>query len=303
MPYRLWTMFRLNDLRLTTFMTSREKPRKLLVTGATGRTGSRIVDRLAARGVAYRAGSRSGDPRFDWHDRLSWPAALNGIDAVYLCYAPDLAAPGAAELIGEFTAAAAAAGVRHAVLLTGRGEAGAERAIKAVQSNISEWTILQASWFAQNFSEHVLLGPIQRGRLLLPAGEVHEPTIDLDDFADAAVNVLTEDGHAGRTYELTGPESLSFAQMAQRLSAATGREISYHASDVAEFVADLAIAGMPAEDAVPLAEMLSSIFDGRNAEVSEDLAAILGRPTRSFAEYANAAASTGLWHASDPAGV
>ena len=284
-------------------MTSREKPRKVLVTGATGRTGGRIVDRLAARGVEYRAGSRSGNPRFDWHDRLSWPAALDGIGAVYLCYTPDLAFPGVAELIGEFTATAAASGVQHAVLLSGRGEEGAEQAAAAVKSNISQWTILQASWFAQNFSEHLLLGAIQRGRLVLPAGDVLEPTIDLDDFADAAVKVLTEHGHGGRTYDLTGPESLSFAQMAQQLSAAAGREISYHASNITEFVADLAIEGVPSDDAVALAELLSNIFDGRNAKVSGDLPAILGRPARSFAQYANAAAGTGLWRASESAQI
>ncbi len=91
----------------------------ILVLGATGKTGRRVVDRLAARGVPTRPGSRSAEPPFDWNDRSTWAPVLDGVGAVYISYHPDLAIPGAAETVGAFAQLAAG---RRLVLLTGRGE-------------------------------------------------------------------------------------------------------------------------------------------------------------------------------------
>src|SRR5215216_793245 len=111
----------------------------ILVLGATGKTGRRIVERLQARGLPVRVGSRSAQPPFDWEDAATWSPALEGIDAVYVSYYPDLAA------------AASSAGVSHLVLLSGRGEEEAQASEKVVQDAGLDWTILRASWFAQNF--------------------------------------------------------------------------------------------------------------------------------------------------------
>ena len=93
-----------------------------LVTTGTGRIGRRIVERLVARNVPVRTGSRLGRPAFDWDDASTWDAALDGVDSAYLAYLPDLVVPGAAAVIQEFVASAVDKGVRRLVLLSGRGE-------------------------------------------------------------------------------------------------------------------------------------------------------------------------------------
>ncbi|MBO2461213.1 SDR family oxidoreductase, partial [Actinomadura violacea] len=114
----------------------------VLVLGGTGKTGRRVVERLEALDVPVRMGSRSADPGFDWTDEATWAPVLQGVQAVYLSYYPDLAAPGAPEAIGAFTAAAAAAGVRRVVLLSGRGEEEARACEQVVQDCGLEWTIV-----------------------------------------------------------------------------------------------------------------------------------------------------------------
>src|SRR3954470_3101812 len=109
-----------------------------LVLGAGGKTGRRVARRLRDRGVAVRAGSRSGTPRFDWTDRATWAPALDGAGAVYISYFPDLAAPGAAETVGAFAGLAAP---RRLVLLSGRGEPEAQRAERLVRDASPDATI------------------------------------------------------------------------------------------------------------------------------------------------------------------
>ena len=116
---------------------------------------------------------------------------------MYVAYAPDVAVPGAAETVRAFVDEAVGAGVERLVLLSGRGEEGAERAEAFVRDAGVEWTILRASWFAQNFSESYLLEPVLLGEVALPVGDMVEPFVDVDDIADVAVAALTEPGHVG----------------------------------------------------------------------------------------------------------
>ena len=94
----------------------------IFIVGGRSCRGRRVLRRLAARGIAARAVSRGTSPRFDWTDRASWEPALAGATAAYVTYQPDLAVPRAADDVAAFAAAAAAAGVRHVVLLSGRGD-------------------------------------------------------------------------------------------------------------------------------------------------------------------------------------
>lgn len=166
-----------------------------LVVGGTGKTGRRVADRLRERDLPVRIASRRGAPPFDWADRATWAPVLEGIDAVYLTYYPDLVVPGAADDIRAFTELAIAEGVRHLVLLSGRGEEEAEACERIVAAADIGWTILRCSWFAQNFSEHFLLDAVRGGEIALPAGMVVEPFLDVRDIADVAVKALTEPGH------------------------------------------------------------------------------------------------------------
>src|SRR5947209_4652302 len=94
----------------------------ILVLGGTGKTGRRVAQRLLARGVPTRLGTRSGQPPFDWEDRTTWVPALRDVGSVYVSYYPDVAFPGAAEAVGSFARLTVANGVRRLVLLSGRGE-------------------------------------------------------------------------------------------------------------------------------------------------------------------------------------
>lgn len=266
-----------------------------LVLGGTGKTGRRVASRLASGNSAVRIGSRTGQPPFDWADDSAWPDALAGVDAVYISYYPDISFPDAAAHVTAFAKAAAAAGVTRLVLLSGRGEPDAEPAEQGVRDAGVEWTILRCSWFMQNFSEHFLLDPVLEGVIALPAGDVAEPFIDVDDVADVAVAALTQDGHAGRVYDLTGPRLLTFVDAAVELGAATGREIRYLPVTPTEYAAGAVEAGVPAEEIEPLTDLFVRVLDGHNAHVTGDVERVLSRPARDFTEYARAAAAAGAW--------
>jgi uncharacterized protein YbjT (DUF2867 family) len=282
-------------------MTPTRSSSTVLLTGGTGRTGARIARRLADRGISVRTASRRADVPFDWDDAGTWSQALSGVRAVYLCYSPDLAFPGVPELMHRFSDAAREAGVTRLVLLSGRGEAGAEASERVVRSSGLEWTVLRSAWFAQNFSEHFLLGPVRRGRLLLPAdAAVAEPFLDLDDLADVAADALSTNQHVGRLLELTGPRLLTLSAVAAELSAATGRSVVFEPATPADFAADVARDGIPVEDALPLAGLFTDILDGRNASLTPDLRVALCREPTDFAAYAARTAATGVWAAPAP---
>lgn len=267
----------------------------ILVVGSTGKTGRRVAQRLEARGHAVRHGSRSAAPGFDWQDRGTWGPALAGVSAAYVTYYPDLAAPGAAEDIEAFCDLAKASGVRRVVLLSGRGEAEAQRCEAIVQTSGLAWTVVRAGWFMQNFSEGLFRDMVMSGEFMLPAGTMVEPFIDVDDIADVAVAALTEAGHVGEVYEVTGPELLSFAEVAEQLSEATGRDVRYLPVTVERFMAESAARGVPEDLTGLLHYLFTEILDGRNAYVADGVERALGRPAREFKQYAEDAAAAGAW--------
>lgn len=266
-----------------------------LVVGGTGKTGRRVAARLAARGLPVRIGSRSAEPPFDWEDEATWAPALRGSRAAYVTFYPDLAVPGAVEAVQRFVEIALEQGVNRLVLLSGRGEPEAERAEQVLQASGAEWTILRSSWFALNFSENYLLEPILAGDVALPAGDVPEPFVDADDIADVAVAALTEDGHAGKLYELTGTRLLTFSEAISEIAAATGREIRFTPVTVDEYAAMLGAAGVPVEFIELLTYLFTEVLDGRNTSLAGGVQQALGRPPRDFADYARETAATGVW--------
>ncbi|GAA1555858.1 NAD(P)H-binding protein [Actinomadura kijaniata] len=266
-----------------------------LVLAANGKTGRRVADRLEARDVPVRRGSRSADLPFDWNDRDTWAPALRDVRAVYLAYYPDLAAPGAPDAIRAFTDAAVAAGVRRIVLLSGRGEEEAQACERIVRAAPVEWTVVRCSWFAQNFSEDYLLEPVLAGHVVLPAGSVPEPFADADDIADVAVAALTGDGHAGQVYEITGPRALTFAEAVDEIAKATGRPIAYVQVPVEEYAGTLRAHGLPEDIVAFLTYLFTTVLDGRNAEPQDGVRRALGREPNDFADYAHTTAATGVW--------
>jgi uncharacterized protein YbjT (DUF2867 family) len=266
-----------------------------VILGGTGKTGRRIARRLRDQGRTIRIGSRSATPRFDWQEPQTWAPVLRGATSVYVAYSPDAGFPGAAEAIGSLATLAADLGARRVVLLSGRGEEGARRSEEAVQRSGAEWTIVRSSFFAQNFSEDFLADAVGSGVVAFPADEVTEPFIDIEDIADVAVAALTEDGHARRVYEVTGPRLLTFAEAVAEIAAATGREIRYVPITGDEFAAGMIAQGVPRDFAMALTQLFEAVLDGRNSSLNNGVHAAIGRAPTDFAAYAKAAAAERVW--------
>ncbi len=267
-----------------------------LIIGVNGETGSRVDELLRRTGIATRAVSRSTLPAFDWARVETWSPALDGMSAAYVTFQPDLAVAGATEAIATLGDLARRKGLRRVVLLSGRGVPGAQRAEAALQASGIPWTIVRASWCNQNFSEGYLLDGVRAGAIALPAGAVPEPFVDADDIADVAVAALTDERHADRLYEVTGPRALTFAQAVAEIAVTLGRPIRYEQITPEDFV--VSMRAYASEDIVQLLHQLYTVvLDGRNSRVMNGIAEALGRPPRDFSDYVRRMAATGMWHA------
>jgi uncharacterized protein YbjT (DUF2867 family) len=266
-----------------------------LILGASGKTGRRIAQRLTDLGRPVRLGSRTGTPRFEWHDRSTWGPVLEDVSRVYISYYPDIAAPGAVEIVGAFAREAVARGARRLVLLSGRGEVEAERAEQVVRDSGADVTIVRATWFAQNFSEGFMREGVLEGVLVLPASDTPEPFVDADDIADVAVAALTDDRHIGRLYELTGPRALTFAEAVAEIARASGRDVRYQPVGLDEYTAAMTDLGVPSEVVELTRYLFSEVLDGRNSQTVAGVEQALGRAPRDFGDYARDAAAAGAW--------
>lgn len=268
----------------------------VVVTGASGRTGSRVARATREAGLAVRAASRAQG--FDWEDPTTWAETLRDADAAYLMYPSDVGSPAAAEGIGALAREAVGLGVRRLVLLSARGEVQALPTEEALTSSGADWTIVRASWFSQNFSEGPLVEGMVHGELVFPAGEVREPFVDVRDIADVVTAVLTSgDRYVGRTLELTGPRLLSWREAVAEISGATGDTITYTPVPTRAYGEALTGFGVPPEEAELLIEVFDTLMDGRNAHVTDDVQEVLGRAPRDFADFAREAAAAGAWKA------
>jgi uncharacterized protein YbjT (DUF2867 family) len=275
----------------------------ILVLGGTGKTGRRVAGRLIALGRPVRIGSRTGVPPFNWEDRDTWAPALAGAASVYLSYYPDVAAPGALETVAEFARLAVGRGVPRLVMLSGRGEPGAEAAERAVRDCGAAVTILRSAWFSQNFSEDFLLQSVLAGEVALPAADTPEPFVDAGDIADVAVAALTDDIHLGQLYELTGPRLLTFAEAVTQIATATGRHIRYLPISIEEYAAAATEQGVPPGVVELLSYLFTEVLDGRNAHLSDGVHRALGREPRPFTDFARATAASGVWNVPVASGV
>lgn len=256
-----------------------------LVIGATGKTGTRVVAGLRKRGLAVKGASRNGEVHFDWQAPETWAPALNNIDAVYLTYYPDLAVPKAPEDIAKFCALAQIKGVKHITLLSGRGEPAAQVCEDIVKRSGLSWTIVRASWFNQNFSEGMFRDFILSGAIALPVSLVTEPFIDVNDISDVVLASLTESGHEQQLYEVTGPELLSFAQLAERFSKLLNRPIAFEQVTREEFVTNLRQARVDAGAIEMLKYLFTEVLDGRNEYIADGVERALGRKPTTFNEF------------------
>ena len=258
---------------------------EILVLGATGKTGRRVVRTLEAAGLTPRKASRATG--FDWNDPSTWKQFLHGATATYLIAPEDPSA------VAPFVEQATTSGVRRLVLLSGRGLdktppdvfQGMHAAEKAVRASDLAWTVLRANNFNQNFSEEVWQPEIEAGRLSLPVDDTPEPFVDVQDIAEVAALALTTDDHQGQTYDLTGPEGVTFAAAVSQIATATGRPIDLVKLTPAEYREALLAQGAPEEVATELNGMFEAMRTGHLATPTDDIARLLNRPATSFETY------------------
>lgn len=267
----------------------------ILIIGKNAKTGLRVDQRLQALGHNTRAVSRSTSPAFDWEDSDTWRAAMEGTESAYVTFYPDLAIPTAEQTIRHFVTLAKDVGMRHVVLLSGRGEAGAQRAEAVLETSGLDWNVVRANWFMQNFSEGFMIEGILNGQLVLPAGQTVEPFIDVDDIADVAVAALTRPELRNRLFEVSGPRALSFEQCAVEISDAVGYPISYTQVPIDKFIKVLRDQGAPEDVLWLMRELFTVVFDGRNSDPTGGVEDALGRQATDFSEYIRKVIATGAW--------
>lgn len=271
--------------------------RPILVLGSTGKTGSRVAAQLRQRGHEVRGASRKGPVTFDWTDENTWEQVLDGAGAAYLV---DSQLPDAAESMRSFSRLAVACGVERLVLLSARDwvvPAGEEKPCeRAVRESGARWTILKPSWFFQNFDEDPFIrAQVQGGEVVMSAGDGVEPFIDAEDIAAVAVAALTEEGHGGQAYELSGPRLLSLDSVVDEITRATGRPVTYRPLPPEEFAAYAGGHGVPQEFVGLLNLLYGWIAEGRFATLADGVQRVLGREPRDFRDYVRTAAASGVW--------
>jgi uncharacterized protein YbjT (DUF2867 family) len=273
------------------------KNETIAIVGATGKTGARVLTRLEELGYSTRGLSRHSDIPFDWENRETWKAALEGVHTAYGTYYPDLAVPQAEGDIRALVELAKASGLEHLVLLSGRGEEGARRAEEVVEASGIDWNIVRASWFMQNFSESFMLDGLQAGELVLPEPRAEEPFIDVDDIAAVAVAAITRPALRNQLLEVTGPQLLSFDACVEVIARASQRPIGFSTAPIDAYLEGAKSQGVPAEIAWLVNELFVNVLDGRNESTTDTVQQVLGRPARSFQQYVDATAKTGIWSA------
>jgi uncharacterized protein YbjT (DUF2867 family) len=274
----------------------------ILILGGAGKTGRRTATQLDARGVGFRLASRSSEQRFNWYDESTWAATVSGADTAYLAPPVD---PAGIDAAGRFVKQAATEGLRHVVLLSGRGvgKPGREYAVydsslgleHAVKDSGLDWTIVQPAWFMQNFSEEFLLDHVHAGQIRVSAGDGAEAWIDTDDVGDVVTEALLDERHVGRAYTLSGPRLLTMSDVAAELGAATGRKVAYVALGPDEHVAEMVAVGVPLPDAEALRDLFAVIRNHRSEYLSDGVQRVLGRDPRDFTDWARETAATGVW--------
>ena len=276
----------------------------ILVTGATGMTGSELVRRLSARGVRVRGLTRNIEKAValsalpnvemvtgDMEQPETLSGALQGVERAMLISSSDAKM---LEVQSNFIEAAKRASVRYVVKLSGimpeldspfryarmHGEIE-----KRLEASGMAFTHLRAGEFFTAYFRRVPL-IVAKGLLMLPMEDARIASIDIGDIAEVAATVLTGTGHEGKTYPLTGPEALTMTEVAEKLSAATGKQIQYVNVAPEEARSANLANGMPPYIADGLFELFAERRKGKESQVSNVIPEIFGWQATRFEEFA-----------------
>ena len=275
----------------------------ILITGAGGTVGSALVNALKGSGhplrlafhtpeKAARAAAAGHDVvTCDYHRHETLAPALDGVNALFLL---SNGVVGQAEGEINVVEAASAAGVERLVKLSvwGAGEeafalaALHRRVERAIEASGLAWTFLRPNNFMQSFLTYEAASIRAEGAFYLPAGEARVNHVDVRDIARVAMLALTEPGHAGKAYALSGPQAISYAEAAALLGAATGRPVRYVSVPDASMHAALMAGGAPAPYADCLIDLYQYFRTGGAAGVSSDVKAVTGRDPIPFVQFA-----------------
>jgi uncharacterized protein YbjT (DUF2867 family) len=267
-----------------------------LVLGATGKTGSRVAQRLLTRGLPVRTAARSGaDAHFDWDDPRTYAPALHGVQRVYLV-GPVMRTDFAGQ-VSAFLDQAEAAGAGHVTYLSAYGTDSAPpgTAMRSVELDLLArpgltHAILRPAWFMQNFSE-TFLKPAD-GAIVVPAGDGAEAFVDAEDIAAAASATLADPAaHAGAQYALTGPEALTIAEAAKIIGDVSGQAVRYIDPDRGEWVAAAVAGGIPADYGAVLRILTETVASGHGSRPNSDVEKATGAVPVSFADFARRTAA------------
>jgi uncharacterized protein YbjT (DUF2867 family) len=280
----------------------------ILVTGSGGTIGREVVKELAGAGQAVRAAYHSRPPttpgvegaRVDLTTGEGLDVAVRGADAVFLLVG-DVEDQVAAET--RVVEAARRAGARRLVklsVLAAETEAYAfariHRAVeRAVEASGIPYTFLRPGSFMQNFATYYRDMIVNQGTIYLPLGDVREAHVDARDIAAVAARALTRDGHAGKAYDLVGPEALGYADAAAKISAATGRNVKYVSVSDEDFVKSMTGTGVPAPAVEQMLDLYRYIRAGKFALSSGAIRDVTGRDPITFDQFARDYA--GAWTA------
>ena len=266
---------------------------QILITGGTGKTGSRLAQQLRERGVRFRVASRSpqgaGSMRFDWRDVTTFAPTLEDVRAVYLVAPTDTTEP--LEAMQPFLETALTAGIERFVLLSASILEADGPMMGQVHGFLKRrapnWNVLRPTWFMQNFSEGPHHATIcEEGVIYSATGQGRVPFIDASDIARVAATALLDSGFPNGDLVLTGPQALSYDEVAQTLSEILGRQIAHCHLSEAELAARHVQQGLPPNYASVLAAMDTAIAGGAEDRVTGEVRRTTGRAPLNFRSFA-----------------
>ncbi|AQW48166.1 NAD(P)H-binding protein [Streptomyces violaceusniger] len=274
----------------------------VLVLGATGNTGSKVLRMARAQGARALAATRRPESaaaaeageavRFDWHDPAGHAAALDGVERIYLVSPLGVAEP--RPVVEPFLNTAVAQGVRRVVLLSSSAVPDAPTGLGAlhtlVKESVPEWAVLRPSWFMQNFTgDHAVAHAIRGdGEIVTATGDGKVAFVDATDIAAVATRALLDGRPHNTDHVITGPEALGYAEAARIVTEVSGRPARHVAVETAELRERLKAIGIPPEFAAVLAGLDEDIRHGAEDRTTDTVQRVTGRAPRSFRAFAEA---------------
>lgn len=268
----------------------------ILVSTPNGKVGSEVAKRLLEQGHALRLGAhtvakaQAAFPEaevapFDFADEGSIKAALVGVDVLYLASPGDDAEPSqrVIDLAKE-------AGVTRIVRLSAMGVEGSDNPMRRVEQHLEaselEYTLLRPNWFMQNYSTTNAASIRTQGAFYEPAEDAKTSFVDARDIAAVAVKALTEEGHHARAYALTGGRAYSRREVAEAISKATGKAVTYQQVSEEQFQESMSSVGAPEHYTELLTGLYQAVRAGHTSIVTDTVEQVTGRPPISLERFA-----------------